>query len=38
MLGLFAVLLFFFVDFFGDFFSDADLYRPRFIRLRGLPQ
>lgn len=25
-------------DFFGDFFSDADLYRPRFIRLRGLPQ
>lgn len=25
-------------DFFGDFFRDADLYRPRFIRLRGLPQ
>jgi hypothetical protein len=24
-------------DFFGDFFRDADLYRPRFIRLRGLP-
>ncbi len=25
-------------DFFGDFFRDADLYRPRFIRLRGLPR
>ncbi len=24
-------------DFFGDFFRDADIYRPRFIRLRGLP-
>ncbi len=24
-------------DFFGDFFADADIYRPRFIRLTGLP-
>lgn len=24
-------------DFFGDFFRDADIYRPRFIRLTGLP-
>ena len=24
-------------DFFGDFFRDADIYRPRFIRLSGLP-
>ncbi|MEO1077419.1 MAG: DUF4185 domain-containing protein, partial [Bacteroidota bacterium] len=25
-------------DFFGDFFADADIYRPRFIRLQGLPE
>ncbi len=25
-------------DFFGDFFRDADIYRPRFIRLTGLPR
>jgi hypothetical protein len=25
-------------DFFGDFFADADIYRPRFIRLTGLPR
>lgn len=25
-------------DFFGDFFDDAGLYRPRFIRLTGLPR
>lgn len=25
-------------DFFGDFFDDASLYRPRFIRLTGLPR
>lgn len=24
-------------DFFGDFFRDADIYRPRFFRLTGLP-
>jgi len=25
-------------DFFGDFFRDASIYRPRFIRLTGLPR
>lgn len=25
-------------DFFGDFFDDASLYRPRFIRVTGLPR
>ena len=25
-------------DFFGDFFEDAGLYRPRFIRITGLPR
>ena len=26
------------IGLFGDFFADADLYRPRFVRVTGLPQ